>query len=144
MRILIALAALAAGPAAAEELSYHCDGTATVAGLESTGERRPVPGMGNALHEDSDFKRRKMPAHIVLQVKDQTGRIGLPVTMATEGADAEGWRAVSELVVDPAKISGRFDVTRTNKPTFALDRATGALEIKGRAAFGFKGSCKAG
>lgn len=144
MRILIVLAALAASPAAAEEFAYRCDGVATVGGLESTGERRPAPGMGNALHEDSDFKRRKMPANIQLQIKDQSSRIGLPVTMATEGADPDGWRPVSELVVDAAKISGRFDVTRTNKPTFTLDRATGALEIKGRAAFGFKGTCKTG
>lgn len=141
---IIAALVFSAAPAFAEDLAYRCDGTATVAGLEPTSDRRPVPGMGNAMHQDADFKRRKMQAHIEIRITGATGRIGLPVAMAAEGADADGWRSLSELVVDPAKLSARFDVTRTNRPTLDLDRASGAVEIKGRAAFGFKGTCQAG
>jgi hypothetical protein len=141
---IVAALVLSAGPSLAEDLAYRCDGTATVAGLEATSDRRPVPGMGNAMHQDADFKRRKMPAHIEIRITNGAGRIGLPVAMATEGADADGWRALSDLVVDAGAVSGRFEVTRTNKPTLTLDRGTGAVEIKGRAAFGFKGTCTAG
>lgn len=150
MRILVfaATAALAAPVAFAQpapapaDLTLHlvCQGDLIVAEQDTTmvndGSRRSS-GLVTTQHMG------RTAARVELDVKGGAVRIhpasGMLPFFARKSPD--GWYDMTEVVIDPDKIAGRYSLGALSKPTVKVDRRTGDIEVRGLAG-DFDGYCE--
>lgn len=84
---------------------------------------------------------RKFDTSIQVEIAGETGRVRLPDKLlpVMNSAD-DGWLKLSELKVDPARITARFRVNFISLPTLEIDRRSGNIRIEGRGSQ-FYGRC---
>ena len=125
---LLALSAtpsLAQTPAPQPALHLACAGVAIYSGADG----HPVSAEGQTLIEltGSTAGRVKLPDILTPFFHDNTD---------------EGWRPLGGLVVTDSAITGQLSLNFLNKPTIAIDRVTGHMEVKSGAQPVFGGECR--
>ncbi len=132
---ILAQAAAAATPAADGPLRLRCDGSGSV-------ERRSMNWLASGRISTS-YREGSQREQLLVELKDGVARVRLPAALVTSvhsGGDADGWWTATDLQVTDAAIRGRLRINLVNKPSFRIDRYTGAFELDGL--MPFHGDCE--
>jgi len=107
--------------------------TATVYGAENSGN--------NAWPTMHDRRREAFRDRVEVRIAGEQGRIRLPQAMLPAGGD--GWFNLGKLKLSARTLTAAAAIDLMNNPRVRLDRATGAIRIRG-AAGSYDGVCQGG
>jgi hypothetical protein len=127
--------AAATATAAAGPIRLKCDGSGAV-------ERRSVTWLASG-RLSTTYREGSQREQVLFELKEGVARLRLPdalVTQVHSGGDADGWWTATDLQVTEAAIRGRLRINLVNKPSFRIDRYTGAFDLDGL--MPFHGDCE--
>jgi hypothetical protein len=95
-------------------------------------------------YSESGLGREGYNSDVQIEIWHGRGRIHLGGTMipAIRSGGENGWWDLTDLVIAPDRITGRYRLNGLNRPTVTIDRRSGAISIRGMQPF--SGRCEVG
>ncbi|MDF7774445.1 hypothetical protein P1X14_04235 [Sphingomonas sp. AOB5] len=95
-------------------------------------------------YSETGLGRQGYQSDIQIEIWHGRGRIHLGGNMvpAIRSGGDNGWWDLTDLVIGPDRITGRYRLNGLNRPTVTIDRRSGAITIRGPQPF--NGRCEAG